>query len=75
MMFFMPYVLTDQSDDYVNETLKISEGRWQIEEYFRIMKTDFSARPIYLQNKNRIKASAIIKSVVDIAKANIITFI
>ncbi len=49
-------VCTDLLDDDVSEILKVSEGRWQIEECFRIMKTDFSARPIYLQDENRIKA-------------------
>lgn len=49
-------VCTDLLDDEVGEILKVSEGRWQIEECFRIMKTDFSARPVYLQDKNRIRA-------------------
>jgi len=53
-------VCTDLLDDDVTEILKVSEGRWQIEECFRIMKTDFSARPIYLQNENRIKAHFLI---------------
>jgi len=49
-------VCTDLLDDNVGEILKVSEGRWKIEECFRIMKTDFSARPVYLQDENRIKA-------------------
>lgn len=53
-------VCTDLLDDAVGDILKISEGRWQIEECFRIMKTDFSARPVYLQNENRIKAHFLI---------------
>jgi transposase len=53
-------VCTDLLDDDVSEILKVSEGRWQIEECFRIMKTDFSARPIYLQDENRIKAHFLI---------------
>ena len=44
----------------MSEILKVSEGRWQIEECFRIMKTDFSARPVYLHNDNRIKAHFLI---------------
>ena len=48
------------SIDDVNDILKLSEGRWQIEECFRIMKTDFSARPVYLQDENRIKAHFLI---------------
>lgn len=53
-------VCTDLLDDDVSGILKVSEGRWQIEECFRIMKTDFSARPVYLQDGNRIKAHFLI---------------
>ena len=53
-------VCTDLLDDEVSGILKVSEERWQIEECFRIMKTDFSARPVYLQNENRIKAHFLI---------------
>ena len=53
-------VCTDLLEDEVGDILKVSEGRWQIEECFRIMKTDFSARPVYLQEKNRIQAHFLI---------------
>ena len=53
-------VCTDLLDDNVAGILKVSEGRWQIEECFRIMKTDFSARPVYLQDENRIQAHFLI---------------
>ena len=53
-------VCTDLLDNDVSGILKVSEGRWQIEECFRIMKTDFSARPVYLQDENRIKAHFLI---------------
>lgn len=49
-------VSTDLLDDDVSEILKVSEGRWEIEECFKIMKTDFEARPVFLQNETRIKA-------------------
>lgn len=49
-------VTTDLLEDNISDILKISEGRWQIEECFRIMKTDFEARPVFLQNETRIKA-------------------
>ena len=49
-------VCTDLLDDPVGDILKVSEGRWQIEECFRIMKTDFSARPVFLQREDRITA-------------------
>ena len=53
-------VCTNLSDDEVSDILKVSEGRWQIEECFRIMKTDFSTRPIYVQREDRIKAHFLI---------------
>ena len=53
-------VCTDLLDDAVGDILKVSEGRWKIEECFRIMKTDFSARPVFLQDENRIKAHFLI---------------
>lgn len=53
-------VCTDLLDDEAGDILKVSESRWQIEECFRIMKTDFSARPVYLQDENRIKAHFLI---------------
>ena len=53
-------VTTDLLDDDVNEILKVSEGRWQIEECFRIMKSEFEARPVYLHNETRIKAHFLI---------------
>lgn len=53
-------VCTNLLDDEVSDILKVSEGRWQIEECFRIMKTDFSARPVYLRDEKRIKAHFLI---------------
>ncbi len=49
-------VCTDLLDDGVADILKVSEGRWQIEDCFRTMKTDFEARPVYLNREDRIKA-------------------
>lgn len=49
-------VCTDLLDDDVSEILKVSEGRWQIEDCFRTMKTDFEARPVYVNREDRIKA-------------------
>lgn len=53
-------VSTDLLDDPVENILKVSEGRWEIEECFRIMKTDFEARPVFLQDETRIKAHFLI---------------
>lgn len=49
-------ICTDLLDDDVAPILKVSEGRWRIEECFRIMKTDFEARPAFVRLENRIKA-------------------
>lgn len=48
-------VCTNLEDD-AREIIKINKRRWEIEESFRIMKTEFKARPIYLSRDNRIKA-------------------
>ena len=53
-------VTTNLLDDEVKDILKVSEGRWEIEECFRIMKTDFEARPVFLQDEVRIKAHFLI---------------
>ena len=39
-----------------SEIINVNKGRWQIEECFRIMKTEFKARPVYLSKDERIEA-------------------
>lgn len=48
-------VITNLEGD-VNEIIKINKQRWEIEENFRIMKTEFEARPVYVRRDDRIKA-------------------
>ena len=50
------YALTTNLIGDINKILKIVKGRWEIEESFRIMKTDFLARPVNLSREDRIKA-------------------
>lgn len=50
------YALTTNLIGDINEIFKIVKGRWEIEESFRIMKSDFLARPVNLSRKDRIKA-------------------
>lgn len=50
------YALTTNLVSDVNEIFKIVKGRWEIEESFRIMKSDFLARPVNLSREDRIKA-------------------
>lgn len=53
-------VCTDLLDDTPGDIIRVSEGRWKIEECFRIMKTDFTARPVYVRREDRIKAHFLI---------------
>ena len=48
-------VVTNLEDDPA-EVIKINRRRWEIEENFRIMKSEFEARPVYVQRDDRIKA-------------------
>ncbi len=50
------YAMTTSLEDDPMTLLKINKARWKIEACFRVMKTSFKARPIYLQKENRIKA-------------------
>ena len=50
------YALTTNLVGDVNEIFKIVKGRWEIEESFRIMKSDFLARPVNLSREDRIKS-------------------
>jgi len=49
-------VCTNLENIGIDEIIKINKKRWEIEECFRIMKTEFKARPVYLQKEDRIKA-------------------
>lgn len=48
-------VITNLEGD-ISEIIKINKQRWEIEENFRIMKTEFEARPVYVRRDDRIKA-------------------
>ena len=50
------YALTTNLVGDVERILRIVKGRWEIEESFRIMKSDFLARPVNLSREDRIKA-------------------
>ena len=55
-MFDGFYAVCTNLDESPYNIAKINHSRWEIEECFRIMKTDFLARPVYLKKDNRIKA-------------------
>lgn len=50
------YAVCTNLEDDVEEIIRINRRRWEIEESFRIMKSEFKARPVYLSNEDRIKA-------------------
>lgn len=50
------YAVCTNLDDSINSIVKANKRRWEIEECFRIMKTDFEARPVYLNRQDRILA-------------------
>ena len=50
------YAVCTNLDDDPSDIVKINQNRWEIEESFRIMKSEFEARPVYLQRDDRIKA-------------------
>jgi transposase len=48
-------VCTNLNED-ATEIAKINRRRWEIEECFRILKSEFKARPVYLKRDDRITA-------------------
>ncbi len=50
------YAVCTNLDDDPADIAKINHDRWEIEESFRIMKSEFEARPVYLQRDDRIQA-------------------
>lgn len=48
-------VRTNLEDD-VDIIVKVNRRRWEIEESFRIMKSEFKARPVHLSRDDRIEA-------------------
>ena len=54
------YAVITNLEDNVEQILRINKQRWEIEENFRIMKSEFEARPVYVQRDDRIKAHFLI---------------
>lgn len=50
------YAVCTNLEDRPPAIAKINHNRWEIEECFRIMKTDFKSRPAYVYRDTRIKA-------------------
>lgn len=50
------YAVCTTLEDDILEILKINKHRWEIEASFRMMKSEFKARPVYVQKDERIRA-------------------
>ena len=50
------YAVCTNLEDSVEDIIRVNKRRWEIEESFRIMKTDFKSRPIYHSRDEMIKA-------------------
>lgn len=50
------YAVCTNLEDSVEDIIKLNHRRWEIEESFRIMKTDFKSRPVYHTKDEMIKA-------------------
>ena len=50
------YAVCTNLEDSVEDIIRVNKRRWEIEESFRIMKTDFKSRPVYHSRDEMIKA-------------------
>lgn len=50
------YAVCTNLEDDASAIISVNRKRWEIEECFRIMKSEFKARPVYLSRDDRIKA-------------------
>ena len=50
------YAVCTNLEDSAEDIIKLNHRRWEIEESFRIMKTDFKSRPVYHTKDEMIKA-------------------
>lgn len=54
------YAVATNLDDSVKDILAVAQNRYKIEDCFRIMKTNFDARPVFLRKPERIRAHFLI---------------
>ena len=50
------YAVVTNLEGDIRELININKQRWEIEENFRIMKSEFEARPVFVRREDRIKA-------------------
>jgi len=54
------YAVATNLDDSAKDILAVAQNRYKIEDCFRIMKTNFDARPVFLRKPERIRAHFLI---------------
>lgn len=54
------YAVATNLDDSAKDILAVAQNRYKIEDCFRIMKTNFDARPVFLRKPERIRAHSLI---------------
>lgn len=54
------YAVVTNLEGDIRELININKQRWEIEENFRIMKSEFEARPVFVRRGDRIKAHFLI---------------
>lgn len=54
------YAVATNLDDSAKDILAVAQNRYKIEDCFRIMKTNFDARPVFLKKPERIRAHFLI---------------
>ena len=54
------YAVCTNLEDNVEDIIRVNHRRWEIEESFRIMKSEFNARPVFHSNEEAIKAHFLI---------------
>ena len=54
------YAVASNLDDSAKDILAVAQNRYKIEDCFRIMKTNFDARPVFLRKPERIRAHFLI---------------
>ena len=54
------YAVCTNLEDNVEDIIKVKHRRWEIEESFRIMNSEFNARPVFLSNEEMIKSHFLI---------------
>lgn len=53
-------VVTDLEDEEISTVIEVNRQRWEIEECFRIMKSELKTRPVYVRREDAIQGHLLI---------------